>query len=161
MVQNSMKGKIMKVKIFDLDHTVIDSGHRQLTKPCGSLDLEHWFENCTREKIFSDELLPLAEEMRNSFGHYLVVICTARTMTSHDWDFLEAHSLQFDKALFRANGDMRPDGEMKRQLLGDFLEEMCLQGSDCVFYEDNLSVHEAVTPLGITCIHPEDAVHAE
>ena len=31
--------------IFDLDHTVIDSSHRQITRPDGSLDLDAWIEN--------------------------------------------------------------------------------------------------------------------
>ena len=48
------------IYIFDLDHTVIDSSHRQLTRADGSLDLDHWIENCTREKIYQDKLLPLA-----------------------------------------------------------------------------------------------------
>ena len=37
--------------IFDLDHTVIDSSHRQATRPDGSLDLEHWKANSTRQLI--------------------------------------------------------------------------------------------------------------
>jgi hypothetical protein len=51
------------IYIFDLDHTVIDSSHRQLTRADGSLDLDHWIENCTREKIYQDKLLPLAKLM--------------------------------------------------------------------------------------------------
>ena len=50
--------------IFDLDHTVIDSSHRQLTKADGSLDLAHWITNNTREKIMADSLLPLATQWR-------------------------------------------------------------------------------------------------
>ena len=38
--------------IFDLDHTVIDSSHRQITRADGSLDLDAWIENSTRKKIF-------------------------------------------------------------------------------------------------------------
>ena len=44
--------------IFDLDHTVIDSSHRQLTREDGSLDLDNWIENCTHEKIMQDSLFP-------------------------------------------------------------------------------------------------------
>ena len=50
--------------IFDLDGTVIDSSHRQNTRPDGSLDLAQWIENNTPEKILADSLLPLAEKMR-------------------------------------------------------------------------------------------------
>ena len=54
--------------IFDLDHTVIDSSHRQLTKADGSLDLAHWIANNTREKIMADSLLPLATQWRKAFA---------------------------------------------------------------------------------------------
>ena len=50
--------------IFDLDHTVIDSSHRQLTREDGSLDLDNWIENCTHEKIMQDRLLPLASSFK-------------------------------------------------------------------------------------------------
>ncbi|MDG1859332.1 MAG: hypothetical protein P8I94_09525, partial [Emcibacteraceae bacterium] len=53
--------------IFDLDHTLIDSSHRQLTDANGSLDLTHWIENCTREKIMGDKLLPLEKKKKTSF----------------------------------------------------------------------------------------------
>ena len=34
-----------KVKIYDLDGTIIDSSHRIQLKEDGSLDLEHWKAN--------------------------------------------------------------------------------------------------------------------
>ena len=46
--------------IFDLDHTVIDSSHRQITRPDGSLDLAAWRRHNTRANIMRDTLLPLA-----------------------------------------------------------------------------------------------------
>ena len=103
----------MKV-IFDLDHTVIDSSHRQLTKPDGSLDIEHWIENSTREKIFADTLLPLAETMKWYYNSRKVevIICTARMATQHDLDFLAAHGLHYDFIVYRDAGDMR--GEIGR-----------------------------------------------
>ena len=52
--------------IFDLDHTVIDSSHRQATRPDGSLDLDHWRENSTPAMIEADSLLPLANEWRKA-----------------------------------------------------------------------------------------------
>ena len=75
--------------IFDLDHTVIDSCHRQLTRADGSLDLDHWIENCTREKIYQDKLLPLARLMRSAYsqGHQ-VIVCTARVLSVWDHAFL-------------------------------------------------------------------------
>ena len=40
--------------IFDLDHAVIDSSHRQITRPDGSLDLAAWIKNNTRANIMRD-----------------------------------------------------------------------------------------------------------
>jgi len=58
---------IKNITIFDLDGTVLDSSHRQATKPDGTLDLAKWFENATPEKIFQDKVLPLAQQMRKRF----------------------------------------------------------------------------------------------
>jgi len=43
---------IKNITIFDLDGTVIDSSHRQATKPDGTLNLEHWFEMQRQKKSF-------------------------------------------------------------------------------------------------------------
>ena len=40
--------------IYDLDHTVICSAHRQATLPNGDLDLAHWIENSTAELVARD-----------------------------------------------------------------------------------------------------------
>ena len=67
--------------IFDLDHTVIDSSHRQATRPDGSLDLDHWRENSTPAMIEADSLLPLANEWRKAHRKGAsIVVCTARVM---------------------------------------------------------------------------------
>ena len=106
------------IYIFDLDHTVIDSSHRQLTRPDGSLDLEHWIENCTLEKIMADKLLPLARLMRSAYsqGHQ-VLICTARNLSLFDYMFLGDNDLFANAILSRPDGDNRPDDELKRDLL--------------------------------------------
>ena len=57
------------IYIFDLDGTVIDSSHRQLALPNGDIDLTHWKENSTKEKIFKDELLPLARYMKRAIAN--------------------------------------------------------------------------------------------
>jgi hypothetical protein len=53
-----------KIAIFDLDGTVIDSEHRTPNKADGTLDLERYFELKTRENIFRDTVLPLADRMK-------------------------------------------------------------------------------------------------
>ena len=102
------------ITIFDLDGTCIDSTHRQATRPDGTLNLEHWIENATPEKIFGDSLLPLAQQInkRTKQGDF-VIVCTARQMSDADFEFLMNEGINPHKIISRAVGDNRPDGELK------------------------------------------------
>ncbi len=94
-----------KIAVFDLDGTVIDSTHRTPNKADGTLDLDRYFELRTRENIFKDSLLPLAEIMKEMYesGDYHIVICTARDMTKDDYDFLDEHDLKYHEIFNRNN----------------------------------------------------------
>ena len=141
--------------IFDLDHTVIDSSHRQLTRADGTLDLDNWIANCTAEKIYQDKLLPLARLMRSAYsqGHH-VIICTARVLSAHDHGFLATHNLRADYILSRAMGDNRADAEMKRDLLINYFASknipLARWTRNAVFYDDNQAVLDMAQALGIT-----------
>ncbi len=140
--------------IFDLDHTVIDSSHRQLTRADGTLDLDNWIANCTAEKIYQDKLLPLARLMRSAYsqGHH-VIICTARVLSAHDHGFLATHNLRADYILSRAMGDNRADAEMKRDLLINYFASknipLARWTRNAVFYDDNQAVLDMAQDLGI------------
>ena len=140
------------IYIFDLDHTVIDSSHRQLTRPDGSLDLQNWIENCTIEKIMADKLLPLARLMRSAYsqGHQ-VLICTARNLSLFDYMFLGDNDLFANAILSRPDGDNRPDDELKRDLLLKHFEGVPLArwARNAVFYDDNQAVLAMAEKLGI------------
>jgi len=135
----------MQTYIFDLDHTVIDSSHRQLTKADGSLDLAHWIENNTPQKIAADKLLPLADTMRQRIAQGReVIICTARVMGEHDYQFLKDHGLFVPVILSRPMGDSSPDWMLKERLLRQYASDtgrswarFCLSA---VMYDDNESV---------------------
>jgi len=140
--------------IFDLDHTVIDSSHRQHTKPDGSLDLDNWRENCTREKIMADKILPLADLMRSAYAKGdNVIVCTARVLSVWDHVFLAAHDLRFHALLSRAEGDNRKDDVMKRALLLKHFRDLGIPFArwtrTAVFYDDNQSVLKMADKLGI------------
>ena len=141
--------------IFDLDHTVIDSSHRQLTRADGTLDLDNWIANCTAEKINQDKLLPLARLMRSAYsnGHH-VVICTARVLSIHDHCFLADNNLRANYILSRALGDNRADAEMKRDLLINYFASknvpLARWTRNAVFYDDNDAVLSMARDLGIT-----------
>jgi len=140
------------IYIFDLDHTVIDSSHRQITRADGSLDLDHWIENCTRQKIFADKLLPLARLMRSAYsqGHD-VIVCTARVLSAHDYAYLAHHDLKAHAILSRPMGCADADDVLKKNLLFKHFKNQPLARwtRQAVFYDDNLGVLEMAKKLGI------------
>lgn len=140
--------------IFDLDHTVIDSSHRQLTIADGSLDLAHWVENCTREKIFADSLLPLATEMRDLIAkNRSVIVCTARVMSDHDRDFLVLHGLNPDAILSRPVGDNTSDHLLKERLIREYCAARFISFArfcqTSVMFDDNQKVNAHLANFGI------------
>jgi len=145
--------------IFDLDHTVIDSSHRQLTRADGSLDLAHWIENCSREKIFGDSLLPLADQMRDLIARGRnVVICTARVMSDADYDFLYAHGLYTPWILSRPMGSRLGDAALKEGLLRAFASRQNISwarfAKTSIMLDDNLGVLAMLRDNGFRAYDP-------
>lgn len=148
--------------IFDLDHTLIDSSHRQLTRPDGTLDLDHWRENCTREKIMLDQLLPLGRQVAHYLRHLppgrTNIACTARVMGSADYDYLTAHHLRFDAILSRPEGCTLNDADLKEKLLRQFAltQRMPFRRlmKTAFFWDDNETIRDRFTSYGVTCYNP-------
>ena len=142
--------------IFDLDGTVIDSSHRQNTLPDGSLDLAHWIENNTVDKILSDSLLPLAEKMREVRSDTVAVI-TARVIQDADLAFLNRHGLKFDYLFSRAQGNDTPDDILKKRailkLARKLQRSMNWMRKNTVFFDDNLAVLDIMASMGIKTIN--------
>jgi len=145
--------KKQSIVIFDLDGTVIDSSHRHLSKPDGSIDLAHWIENCTAEKIGADKLLPLARSMRNIYASGAhVIVCTARVMSEHDLAFLDRHGLKYHAMLSRFEGDTRADADMKVDKLWAYLCERgfsSIKEAGCIMFDDNLKVLAEMSKQGV------------
>ena len=140
--------------IYDLDHTVIDSSHRQLTRADGSLDLAHWIENNTREKIMRDKLLPLAGHWKTQRARGCeIVVCTARVMGEHDLDFLDKHGLIWDGLICRSLKDGSADAVLKERGLRTYANEQRVSWRRfCQFsmmFDDNLNVIKALTARGL------------
>lgn len=158
----------MAYVIFDLDGTVIDSSHRQNTKPDGSLDLEHWMEHNHYDMIMRDSLLPLADSMRKikAAGH-TVIVCTARAYQSADCEFLQKNGLNYDVYLSRgANiihpdgtvtvGDNRGDAQLKIDLLNEYFLTQgfsSVKDAGAIMFDDNLKVIKAMIDLGVACFN--------
>ena len=146
---------IKNITIFDLDGTVIDSSHRQATKPDGTLDLAHWFENATPEKIFKDKILPLAQQIRRrSKAGDFTMICTARTLSDADLEFFHQEGLLVDKIISRKQGDNTPDGELKAKQLRSFFSLKQFKDLNKVMFDDAPSVRKSLRRLGISVIDP-------
>lgn len=146
---------IKNISIFDLDGTCIDSSHRQATLADGTLNLEHWFDNATPEKIAKDKVLPLAKEISNrkEKGDY-VIICTARNMSKADYEFLKFHNMIADKIISRPVGNMEADGSLKAKQLSSFLSLRQFKKASKVMFDDAMSVRSALRKIGIAVLDP-------
>ena len=147
----------MQYFIFDLDHTIIDSSHRQSYLPDGSLDLVHWRQNSTAEKVAQDTLLPLARVMASAHNvNIRIIVCTARVMASADYYFLQQHGLFADYILSRPEGDTSGDAQLKIRLLNDFVKSQgiswkrFIQGA--VMFDDNQTVIKALKSIGLNVV---------
>ena len=140
--------------IYDLDHTVIDSTHLQATLADGSLDLAHWIENNTPEKIARDSLLPLAKQMRENFKRGAeIVVCTARVLQCADYEFLREHGLRAHAILSRPMGDNTSDHLLKERLLREYARKRGISWARfCKFstmLDDNQNVITHLTNMGL------------
>ena len=139
---------------FDLDHTVIDSSHRQITRPDGSLDLAAWVRNNTKANIMADTLLPLAAQWRRlAKKNATIIICTARVMGEHDYEYLRANGLRWDVCLSRPMGDSTPDAELKERMIRRYAQARPMSWArfcaTSVFYDDNKNVLAMLDRIGI------------
>lgn len=141
---------------FDLDYTVINSAHRCRYNPDGSLDLDYWRANCTREKIFQDTLLPLANTWRKLQLRYdsRIIVCTARVMGQADIDFLAHHGLRYDVLLSRKEGDNTPDHLFKLFALKQYASSIGMPWqifcARFFFYDDNDAILTTLSKHNIT-----------
>ena len=141
--------------IFDLDHTVVDSSHRQATRPDGSLDLDHWREHSTPKLIEADTLLPLANEWRKAQAKgATIIVCTARVMSIHDYRYLTARGLFADTVISRKEGDRTADDLLKLRALKRYAatvgESWARFTKTSMMFDDNQNVINTLANHGLT-----------
>jgi hypothetical protein len=141
--------------IFDLDHTVVDSSHRQATRPDGSLDLDHWREHSTPAMIERDTLLPLAHQWRKAHRKgATIIVCTARVMGPADYRYLTSRGLFADVVISRQEGDRTPDDLLKLRGLKRYCREAGISWKrlcrTSVMWDDNSSVLQTLGANGLT-----------
>ncbi len=162
----------MAIIVFDLDMTVIDSSHRHASKPDGSIDLAHWFENATAARIAQDSFLPLARAVRTFYdAGNEIILCTARSMQAADWKFLSDHfetiphhhvysregrfvtsdDPEFATSFHGFVGDARNDGDIKIEQLTAHCAARgfaSFKEAELIIFEDNLKTLEMFKARG-------------
>ena len=143
--------------IFDLDHTIVDSSHRQATRPDGSLDLDHWRENSTAKLIERDTLLPLAHEWRKiqRKGNAKIIVCTARVMGPADYFYFGSRGPSAAKSISRRAGDRTPEELLKHRGPKRICSQKAISWrkfcKTAVMFDDNKSVLQTLQANGLTC----------
>ena len=145
-----------KIRIYDLDGTIIDSSHRA-RHISGKLDLDHWKANNTKENIFKDDLLPMYWQLIADYknGDY-IILCTAREMGKWDFEYLHSMGIYYDKILSRPIGVQTADWKLKRKLLNPFFNLKPFQKYEKYFYDDNNSNLLALEGMGAKCTNAKE-----
>jgi|TARA_B100001094_G_scaffold251932_1_gene249861 hypothetical protein len=146
-----------KIRIYDLDGTIIDSSHRAKHNEYGKLDLDHWKENNTKENIFKDDLLPMYWQLVADYknGDY-IILCTAREMGKWDLEYLHTMGIYYDKILCRNENENTADWKLKRRLLNPYFNLKPFRNIQKYFYDDNDSNLLAIGDMGATCCNAKE-----
>jgi len=139
----------MRLYIYDLDGTVIDSSHRRRFNTNGELRLSYWKSHNTRKDIFGDSLLPLAKHMKKKMIGNIVLVCTAREISQNDLDFLENNGLRFDHILSRPKGVNTEDHILKYHQLKKFLVQNPYLPKRKIMYDDSMENLQEISKLRI------------
>lgn len=132
---------ILKVSIYDMDGTIVDSSHRYRTiiddNGIEKIDLAYWRAN--EYRAMDDGLLPLAEQYRAELKcpNTYVIIATARVMNNPDWQFVNEILGKPDYFISRKPGDTISGADLKINGLQKFFNLKQFRRADAVFYEDN------------------------
>lgn len=140
--------QMKKVRIYDMDGTIVDSSHRYRTiigaDNVERIDLEYWRAN--EYRAMQDGLLPLADQYMADLKdpETYTIIATARVMGAADWQFVNEILGKPDYFISRAAGDTRSGAKLKILGLQKFFNLRQFRAADAVFYEDNISYLKAV-----------------
>ena len=141
------KSKIIRVSIYDMDGTIVDSSHRYrtITDENGiRIDLDYWREN--EYRAFDDSLLPMAAQYRTDLLDpcAYVIIATAREMHAPDWRFVKEKLGEPDYFISRPHGSSISGKTLKINGLTKFFNLINFKNAEFTFYEDNIEYLKAV-----------------
>lgn len=136
---------IHKVRIYDMDGTIVDSSHRYRTvlDPITNrvrIDLDYWRAN--EYRAMDDGLLPLASQYMRDLRdpNVFVVIATARVMNGPDWQFVHEVIGNPDCFICRTAGENISGADLKIRGIEELKNaygEAFFQYAEWEFYEDN------------------------
>ena len=134
-----------RIRIYDMDGTVVCSLHRYRTTADNKIDLQYWRDN--EPLAMNDSLLPLAEQYKADLADKdtFVIIATARVLNAPDTEFINTILGKPDYIISRKNNDSRSGGLLK--ILGLkklFSLKQFHKVKDIIFFEDNTSYLKAV-----------------
>ena len=139
--------KIVKVSIYDMDGTIVDSTHRYRTiidENGERIDLDFWRQN--EYKAFDDSLLPLAEQYKADLNNEncYVIIATARILRNADNEFIKQILGEPDYIISRSENSNISGGKLKINGLAKFFNLITFKDAEFTFYEDNVQYLKAV-----------------
>lgn len=131
---------IKKVRIYDMDGTIVDSSHRYATKIVDGverIDLDFWLDNL--DKTSQDTLLPLAKQYQKDLlnPETYVIIATARTLRQDDNLFIIEKLGLPDYIISRKEGDTQSGTTLKIKGLQKFKNLKSFRNAFWTFFEDN------------------------
>lgn len=138
----------MKIAIYDMDGTIVDSSHRYrtITDANGKtrIDLQYWRDN--EYRAMEDGLLPLAAQYRAELNtkQVFTIIATARVMNAPDMQFLREVLGMPNYLISRAANDTRSGKDLKIKGLQRLANLRQFDMSKAIFYEDNIEYLKAV-----------------
>lgn len=138
---------IKKVKIYDMDGTIVDSTHRYKTlqdNGIEKIDLEYWRAN--EHLAYDDKLLPLAEQYKRDLAdsEIYVIIATARILRSDDMRFIADKLGMPNYIISRKENSNISGGLLKINGLKKFFNLKNFKNASWTFFEDNTSYLKAV-----------------
>lgn len=137
----------MKVNIYDMDGTIVDSMHRYRTITENGntrIDLDHWRAN--EHRAMQDSLLPLAKQYQADLldPDTYVIIATARVLNEPDMQFINNVLGRPNYIISRKHGDNQSGKTLKINGLTKFYNLPQFKKAVSTFYEDNVSYLKAV-----------------
>lgn len=132
--------------IFDLDGTLCDPTHRLAHLHAREYDT---FNALCSHDPANETLVAMLRVFHRA--KYRIVICTGRSakFIGHTKSWLYDRRIPFDLLLMRPEGDLRPDAQVKRDLLED---AYITPGRVLAIFEDRLRVVEMWRRHGYTCL---------